>query len=75
MLVGFGKGFVQVGWNDVCGLVEFLSDLVIGLKGMYDLINSKEMCDQFGQVVVDNLNIKIGEIQIVLCVGGIDQVL
>ncbi|CDN60104.1 Large exoproteins involved in heme utilization or adhesion [Burkholderia cenocepacia H111] len=74
-LAGFGKGLAQAGWNDVRGLAEFLSDPVTGLKGMYDLINSKEMRDQLGQAVVDNLNTKIGEIQTALRVGGTDQAL
>lgn len=74
-LAGFGKGLAQAGWNDVRGLAEFLSDPVTGLKGMYDLINSKEMRDQLGQAVVDNLNAKIGEIQTALRVGGTDQAL
>ncbi|WP_279607250.1 hemagglutinin repeat-containing protein [Burkholderia ambifaria] len=69
-LAGFGKGLAQAGWNDVRGLAEFLSDPVTGLKGMYDLINSKEMRDQLGQAVVDNLNVKIGQIQTALRVGG-----
>ncbi|MCM3417726.1 hypothetical protein M3652_20915, partial [Bacillus intestinalis] len=39
------------------------------------MINSKEMRDQLGQAVVDNLNTKIGEIQTALRVGGTDQAL
>ncbi|WP_338641618.1 hemagglutinin repeat-containing protein [Burkholderia pyrrocinia] len=74
-LAGFGKGLAQAGWNDVRGLAEFLSDPVTGLKGMYDLINSKEMRDQLGQAVVDNLNAKIGQIQTALRVGGTEQAL
>ncbi|VWC79076.1 filamentous hemagglutinin [Burkholderia contaminans] len=74
-LGGFGKGLVQAGWSDVRGLAEFLSDPVTGLKGMYDLINSKEMRDQLGQAVVDNLNVKIEQIQTALRVGGTDQAL
>ncbi|MDN7676716.1 hemagglutinin repeat-containing protein, partial [Burkholderia oklahomensis] len=74
-LAGFGKGLAQAGWNDVRGLAEFLSDPMTGLKGMYDLINSKEMRDQLGQAVVDNLNAKIGQIQTALRVGGTDQAL
>uniref|UniRef100_UPI001FC81CF5 hemagglutinin repeat-containing protein n=2 Tax=Burkholderia gladioli TaxID=28095 RepID=UPI001FC81CF5 len=72
---GFGKGLAQAGWNDVRGLAEFLSDPVTGLNGMYQLINSKEMRDQLGQAVVDNLNSKIGQIQTALRVGGTDQAL
>ncbi|WGS43445.1 hemagglutinin repeat-containing protein [Burkholderia sp. JSH-S8] len=74
-LAGFGKGLAQAGWSDVRGLAEFLSDPVTGLKGMYDLINSKEMRDQLGQAVVDNLNAKIGQIQTALRVGGTEQAL
>ncbi|WP_425129645.1 DUF637 domain-containing protein [Burkholderia gladioli] len=74
-LAGFGKGLAQAGWNDVRGLAEFLSDPVTGLNGMYQLINSKEMRDQLGQAVVDNLNSKIGQIQTALRVGGTDQAL
>ncbi|SMG01226.1 hypothetical protein [Burkholderia singularis] len=46
--VGIGKGLVQAGWSDVRGLAQFLSDPVTGLKGMYELINSKDMRDQLG---------------------------
>ncbi|WWF58586.1 hypothetical protein VRB78_20095 [Pseudomonas trivialis] len=67
---GIGKGLAQSGWNDVTGLAEFVAHPIEGLTGLGQLINNPEARKQFGDSVVNELNVKIETIKTALEVGG-----
>lgn len=67
---GIGKGLAQSGWNDVTGLAKFVAHPIEGLTGLGQLINNPEARKQFGDSVVNELNVKIETIKTALEVGG-----
>lgn len=70
---GVGKGLVQAGWSDVEGLAQFLLHPVDGLNGLKALVNDPEARKQFGDGVVNELNVKIDRVKDALENGGDDR--
>nr|WP_240314630.1 DUF637 domain-containing protein [Xylella taiwanensis] len=68
--VGLVKGLAESGLSDIQGLVQFLSNPMAGLRGLKELITNREVRQQLGDSVFQEIDHKIDRMQTALTVGG-----